>query len=137
MLNYKFKIMCFLIHPKHQKVKIAEKDITCYKILRKIESSPFDNNYLYISPCQHELYFKVDGKEVIKEVEEFGKPALFPEINEGLHSYSSKKKAKDDCNFNKDYKIFRSIIPKGTPYYYNPTEEEYVSLKLKVFNEIL
>lgn len=123
--------MCFEIHPDHAEVKIATEDITCYKVLRKI-------NRRLLSPHQGERYFKKWSIKLftIKKVSEFGRkiPTCNKYIYEGLHSYSEYSQA--TMNSNTNYRsVHKAIIPKGTEYYYNPYDNEYVSLKLKVFRK--
>jgi hypothetical protein len=122
--------MCFIILPNHLHVKIAKRDIPCYKVLT-ITSW----NKSLESPYYDEIYFaNGDTHPVIKEVEEFGFNWNHIKIEEGLHSYSTYNKAK--LAGRQFYKtIHKAIIPKGTEYYYNSIEKEYVSLKLKVWKK--
>jgi hypothetical protein len=127
--------MCFHTHTKHQEVKIATEDIECYKILTT-------NKYyvdLIISPFYYEIYFKnADTHPVIKRVKEFGfNWSHTDDIEEGLHSYSTYNKAKLKSIADNIITIHKAIIPKGTEYYYNSIEKEYVSLKLKVWKKNL
>jgi len=123
--------MCFSIHEKHQIAKIANKDIVCYKTLIPCR---FDLSILE-SPSQEELYFKKSDNFVIKVIKEFTFNKNWANnIEQGLHSYSNKRK---NNSWGRGTMLFKAIIPKGTEYYYNPEVGEYVSLKLVVYREII
>jgi hypothetical protein len=123
--------MCFYIHSEHQEVKIATKDIVCYKILQKT----INNNLT--SPYQNALYFtKANTHPVIKKVKAFSFCKYNSnDIEAGLHSYSALHQARKTGKFGNN--IHKAIIPKGTKYYYNPTYKQYVSLELKVWKRNL
>lgn len=125
--------MCFIIHKDYPSVQIAERDITCFKVL-----THFKENGDTESPFRFETYFKKGGssKYIIKKVKEFTyrfNSGFNDKIYKGLHSYSDLETAKLNADWYEE--IHESIIPKGTPYYYNPDDQEYVSLKLKVFRK--
>lgn len=116
--------MCFYIHEKHKKCKVAEDDIVCYKHL---EYSFCDN---LVSPYQGLLYFK-KGETHPKT---FKVDPIRPDgryIFAGLHTYSNFTESKNHTYSS----IHKAIIPKGTRYYYNPQHHEYVSEKLIVYNK--
>jgi hypothetical protein len=123
--------MCFTIHPTHSEPLIAKKNIVCYKILQ-------DDGLNKISPYYDEIYFKKGGscEYVNKEIDDFSFSTNFETfercINQGLHVYSSIKKANDEVDHLNE-SVYKCVIPKGTKYYYNPADNEYVSLKLKVY----
>lgn len=122
--------MCFEIHKKYLNVQIAKKDITCYKILNK------EDDGIIASIVYDEVYFKKGGSSeyVNKEVKEFSFNTDRTEINSGLHTYSSYVLAHHKAKYH-NKQMHKCIIPKGTKYYYNPDDQEYVSLKLKVFRK--
>lgn len=120
--------MCFIIHPKHQKVKIAKKDITCYKVVLPILKAYYYNKFKY---TLNQLTPKV---RLIKH--KYINLILFSkdyrirtqEINKGYHSFTSLHTAKLRMyTFFPVSIILKCTISKGTRYYYNPTEKEYVS----------
>lgn len=116
--------MCFYIHSKHRDKKIAKRDIRCYKVLKM-----FDNELL--SPYKwfsYELGRKYTSIIFIYQ----------GRIEEGLHSFSNKKKALSErYSWYKDiYKVFICEIPKGSEYYYSPSYKEYVSNQLIVKEEL-
>ena len=138
--------MCFNIseNKRHINVKIARRNIPCYKLLEK------DGRH-YRSPHYEELYFdnydphypKNKVVEVRKKVKNFQICSWGTErsITQGLHSYSIPSAAQSDLllanrrdliYYSNSRRLFKAYIPKGTKYYYNPVEKEYVSLELVV-----
>ncbi len=124
--------MCFHIHNNHKEVKIAKKDITCYKLL--VKRNPSDIG-IFISPYRNYEYNF--NKKTLYKVNNFIKTyktydtISITDITKGLHSFSSIKGLKDK-HWLSTYNIaFKCIIPKGTKYYYNPDDKEYVSLALE------
>lgn len=115
--------MCFKISYSHREPKIAKKDITCYKVVypstdkTKIRSTTMDFYYV----------FKRKNKKV-KLIPKFG------EINNGYHSYSSKKMTY--INMTKLRLVVECVIPKDTLYYFNPDYHEYVSENI-IVNKII
>ena len=126
--------MCFHIHPSHKEKKRATKDIVVYKLLRK-NSDEIKN---YCKLCNRPIpqtewvtlfqYTDVNFNELKRAKFSYNS---FRDIEEGLHSYSTINKAKCYC-FSVNKKVFKSIIPKGAYYYYNPNTEEYVSTQLLI-----
>ena len=110
--------MCFTITTPE---KIAKRDIVCYKRLYKDggkrlsahQSSPYRLGRVYKT-----VGFGFSGRDVY----------------EGRHSYSNLKQAK---RFKWDIEVIvKCIIPKGTKYYYNSHDKEYVSLAIKLVKEL-
>lgn len=130
--------MIFFIHPKHTEAKIAQEDIICYKNLTL--------NYYkdLVSPLSENLYFKKNSMKssVTKTTGKLYVDDLYVEnyyvIRNGLYSYSTIEQAIEISKLSRfthkipDQDVFHAIIPKGTKYYYNPDENEYVSTKLIV-----
>jgi len=116
--------MCFIIDEKHPDKKIATKSIMCYKVLKMVDNklrSPYQN-----------FSYKLGRKYTSRLGKECGY------INKGLHSFSSKEAAlyeRDDWYASK-YIIFICKIPKGSEYYYNPTNQEYVSNQLIITKQL-
>ena len=50
--------MCFLKHKDHKEVKIAEKNIVCFKVLEKRSIYPDYRELFWNSPYQSLTYFK-------------------------------------------------------------------------------
>ena len=112
--------MCFKITTPE---KIAKKDIVCWKLFCK------KGEKTYRSKHQGTRYF-------IKKIYSTKHFGLFGniEINEGRHSYSTRFKA---LSLSFGYAIVvKCIIPKGTKYYYNNKDKEYVSLAIKLIKEV-
>lgn len=124
--------MCFYIHPNHQQMKTATKDIMCFKILDSRRESPF--RYFYYE--FNKLYKSQISFVPNKILGENGKIKVLPstKIDTGLHSLISKKAA---VRFKRErfvyqYLIYEAVIPAGANYYYNPDTGEYVSNRLIV-----
>jgi hypothetical protein len=103
--------MCF-ISTEYSKLKTAETDVECWKILKEGYKSKY-KNYIY-------------KKGVLNPLVKLYKDSWY-EINQGYHSYRSEEKARNNFNFLPDrYMICKFIIPAGTHYYAN-VNGEYVS----------
>lgn len=115
--------MCFTVDYNHPKAKIAENDIQCYKVLkteidrrgRQIFKAPYRSNFRYDIGY---LYCQDKPLRVNRN-------SFSTKISQGLYSYSTFKKAKEDKDWRKV--ICRAIIPKGTRYYYNSLDKTYIS----------
>ncbi len=106
--------MCFYVSKKHPDKKIAKRDISCYKVVELSETPD-----LFISSYQGFPY--ILGKLYCIQGTLFKMAGL---IHSGLHAYSNKRKL---CFFFSDETTVKCIIPKGSEYYYNPKDGEYVS----------
>lgn len=116
--------MCFYIHEDHIHAKIAENDITCYKIVTRKKNKDLVSPYM--------------GSEVIlgQKVEQKIESKYGISIDIGIHSCTTFLSAflrrfemwlnNHFCQYGKKI-IVKCIIPKGTKYYYNPDVKEYVS----------
>lgn len=116
--------MCFFISEKYSKEKIAKKDIVCYKRLKinptgnflsPYQKKPYKLNILYRSRLELSSYHTIDV---------------------GIHSYSCKKRATRLLNRVRGEVLVKSIIPKGSRYYYNQIRHEYVSNRI-ILQEII
>lgn len=119
--------MCFHIHPDYPNPILAEKDITCYKVLLKHPiNKKFQSPYQYV-PYEIETLIESEiGTPHYKVWEERNG------IDSGLHSFSSIIRAGRYTNQEDNRRIFKATIPKGSYYYFNPEKKEYVSNKLIV-----
>jgi hypothetical protein len=115
--------MCFYIHQDHIDAKIAENDITCYKILTRKKNKDLVSPYIGSEV--------ILGEKVEQKLERYGFS-----IDIGIHSCSTflsavKRRfemwAGTHCCEPGKKIIIKCIIPKGTKYYYNPEDKEYVS----------
>lgn len=114
---------------KYKDVQVAKHNIKCYKDLE------YNRNSQVVSPYRIMVYFEKNSKEhkVIKEATFYRYHELSNELHEGLHTYSNRKFANYDSFAGN---IYDAIIPKGTRYYYNKYNHEYISEKLIVYNKI-
>ena len=130
--------MCLVT--KQSQSKIASKDITCYKVLLKLENE-INNTVFYVSPVRHFTYFsnRTDlNNKVFKAEKAYGlenspdddleptyidnEPVSY-ELNSGFfHMYkdydSAVKAIKRLVPREKEsYAVFECVIPKGSHYY--------------------
>ena len=130
--------MCFYIEEKNSKVKIANKDIVCYKIVDKLSK-------LYVNSRYTDYKYKLDelNKEInLVIIDEFKVNNVIvneSKISSGYHSYISKERA---IRFLKNIKaydeevIVKCIIPRNSYYYINKRHKEYVSSNI-IINKIM
>lgn len=111
--------MCFIIDPKYPEKKIAKRDITCYKNLNSDMTSPFQGMQYKLGV----LYKQPIGAIIYDDV-----------IREGFHSYSNKRKAIRMPD--RDWSLYKCIIPKGSEYYYDSGYREYVSNQIIIKEKI-
>ena len=121
--------MCFYVHEDHKEKKIAEEDIVCYKIVEVPDKDGIMKSlhmeYLWemdrLTSANIRLSrYKSDSNNTIYEI-----------IHEGLHSYSEQVK----IDLNNNYIEVECIIPKGSEYYYSPSDKEYVSNQLIIIKK--
>ena len=102
------------------KIKLARKNIECYKEVRKIKSDYFKNYcFSYYQDFKYEYDKIYSGKSKLKLFIKW----LFNIYvsSEGYHSYTTSKNTSIKC-----------IIPKWSLYFINKEETEYVSTSIKV-----
>jgi hypothetical protein len=105
--------MCFALDENHHNVLIANKDIVCYKFL-DVDGDRIVSPYRKFIYNFNETYSTYHSLKVIND-----------NVHEGYHSYTKLKiVVRQACNRNI---IVRCIIPKGSEYYINDYDEEYVS----------
>ena len=154
--------MCLIT--KQSQSKIASKDITCYKVLLKLENE-INNTVFYVSPVRHFTYFsnrtdlnnKVFKAEKAYWLENSPGDDLEPtyiddngvdtyELNSGFfHMYkdydSAVKAIKNSVTGERESSvIFECVIPKGSRYYEGFTSiyllPSIASDKLKIVKQI-
>lgn len=113
--------MCFLKSEKHPKVKIAKKDIVCYK--------RFDITYskrYFRSPIMGYRYDKGFTYYEDSLCRQDYNPSPYNNlVHMGFHSYSSILRCKlEKCS---DELVVKCIIPEGAHYWYNEENKEYCS----------
>ena len=112
--------MCFTITTPE---KIAKKDIVCWKLFYK------KGEKTYLSKYQDTRYYL----NKIYTTKRFGTDGYT--INEGRHSYSTRKEAHRVGSWSNYVIAVKCVIPKGAKYYYNRGDKEYVSLAIKLIEE--
>lgn len=120
--------MCFTVHPKYPDVKVAKRDIVCYKY-------GHSDGIVFISFCRDFAYEfgKVYSQRKRRWPCGFVSSSRSPSyIEEGFHSFSNKKAI---AGLFVGTKV-KCIIPKGAKYFYNPDAKEYVSNQI-IIKEII
>jgi len=117
--------MCFLIHPKHNKPKIAKRKIRVYKLLTYLPKNKLR------SPVLGHIYEEgLQSTVELKPLKSYYHECKI--INQGYHSYKTNKKIMVKVVYYQKNEVINKIlytcyIPKGGIYYYNPETQEYVS----------
>jgi hypothetical protein len=124
--------MCFHVQKGNVRPKIAEKDITCYKVFDN--DAKYGNQYgTFIRSLYQFFSYKVGIKY---ELDGYINPIKDLHTNNsiievGLHSYTCLKHAKEKSIrlswFSGYCCVYKCIIPKGSTYYVNTKHKEYVS----------
>lgn len=150
--------MCLVTNQSQS--KIASEDITCYKVLLKLENE-ISNTVFYVSPVRHFTYFsnRTDlNNKVFKAEKAYGlenspdddleptyidnEPVSY-ELNSGFFhmykDYDSAVKAVKSSPL-ESYVIFECVIPKGSHYYEGVTSiyllPSIASDRLKIVKQI-
>ena len=137
--------MC--LYTRRKRSKIAKKDITCYKVLRKVDNfdkhvTPYIGASVNNRALKGEEYFTSHGPKLINKTETRRiMYRLFPEykISEGfIHTFKELDDAKDDAFRFVGGDVFECIIPKGTIYYSGSFlhEECYCSDKIQILKRV-
>ena len=115
--------MCFFVHPKHPDVKIAGKDIVCYKegLKRKSTADQFRSFFKDYTYYLGQTYVISEKWPKILSSRVFG--SNYDTVEKGFHSYSNKKRLSKARVMVR----VRCIIPKEAKYLYDPDNQEYVS----------
>jgi hypothetical protein len=121
--------MCFSIQKGNVKPKIAERDITCYKVF---DNGTYGNQHgTFIRSLYQDFPYKIGIKY---ELDGYMNPIKDcignSTIEVGLHSYTCLKHAEQKSIRLSWYNgrcVYKCIIPKGSTYYVNTKHKEYVS----------
>ena len=123
--------MCFLKVSIKDKVLTAKKDIFCYKRFLVKEDNKhilteevMNNDNIIISPIQQFLYNK-EEKYTTELDTLMINGSKGNAIYNGFHSYTNPITAFKESYY--DEFVMKCIIPKGSKYYINPVNHEYVS----------
>lgn len=116
--------------------KIAEEDIKVRKYYAKSGVDHLVSPFMYHIVQRGERYTSENFGEVREYEGVWGGGKVY-NIDNGFHSYEYDSPISKDT-YKKFYHAYpiECIIPKGTPYYYNPDHCEYVSRDLIVGAEI-
>lgn len=125
--------MCLYLENNEVNAKIAEKDIKCYKVIKRLDDGSYETPYRNYPIEIGETY---ESRLILDE------GYNFPKIEIGLHSFKSLKFCKKNIAtlkflipFNEnEYFIAECIIPKGGEYYegkFNVFPNCYASNKIK------
>ena len=113
--------MCFIIDPSHPKVKTANTDIQCFKVLGQAMRP------LYVGINFLDCVYEIDKEMPVVElwIDKFCGEQV---INIGYHSYSKADEAFPLARyFNTPDNVYECIIPRGSKYFYSGRYKEYVS----------
>ena len=125
--------MCFYLEKSNDKFKIADKDIICFKIVRKTNLKntfkSIHHNFLYKTKTLYAgLSFLVikncSNNDII---ENYSK-----KIEQGYHSYYHNPQMISFTNLI----TIKCKIPIGAMYFYNSETKEYVSNQIFVIGEV-
>ena len=101
---------------------IASEDIVCWKVLRKKTKDGYGASF---NGLIHKYFFYKPGilqEQIPLRIQE---GFCNREIHEGYHSYQTKSEGLFSCGPMEA--VYKFIIPKGTRYYKNDVDREYVS----------
>jgi len=135
--------MCFYIrnNKKSATLYVAKEDIACYKILESNLISPYRAykykfNKLVKAKLKIPKSLNKNGEYQFNLISYYRINERLLSIEKGLHSYVNYSTAlkNKNCRLFQDTKIYKCIIPKGSEFYYDPVQKEYVSNQLIVKN---
>ena len=117
--------MCFHIHKNHRLPKTATRDITCYKVMlqkRNGKVFSFVTDFEYVCDRKYETEMRVVT----------GTGYNYGEIENGFHSfmypwYKLRNKYVYARRVTGEATLVKCVIPKGSIYYKNPYDGEFVS----------
>ena len=116
--------------------KVAEKDIRCYKTLKRTGKNRFSSLFFgatYDFNKSKIFKAKRKKKKLLTRFKVTRDPGHVGWIHSGIHTFSSLVNARDERD---GEALIRFVIPKGTRYYENSSDLEYVSLAIK-FDKII
>lgn len=116
--------MCFRIDPRYPNELVAEKDLVCYKYMRK--KGEYFCSPIYPTKWLPGVLIKARGQNVLAVDMPFGL------IRAGIHSFKLIRHAA--CDRVRDEILVECKIPKGSRYYKNATE--YVSDRIIIVKEV-
>ena len=130
--------MCFIV--KNNKVKIADKDITCYKVLTKLNTDVYATPFTKMDVKLGERYDIVDDNDFHVVKSSCGDGIELKVFEGCFHTFNNIKNAEsllEDITFNSylsTFALVKAIIPKDTKYMVN--DSEYVSKSIIYTQEL-
>lgn len=126
--------MCFYIRNNKESATLweATEDIVCYKKLSWNLVSPYEN-YQYIFNKLNKSYLRKIYD--IKLNKSYYKNFILIFIYKGFHTFSTLNSAKDYDIWCYSY-IYKCIIPKGSLFYYDNVNKQYVSNRVIVIKQV-
>lgn len=107
--------MCLTLKSNNVRVHVATKDIVCYKVL--IERRNYFNDFLgYVTYYQRALV-RMDKIYTSRLVMRRFDHELHPDIQQGLHTFKTLKRAEQFIIGTALCRIAKCIIPAGSKYY--------------------
>lgn len=123
--------MCFYIHPDYPNPLVAEQDIPCFKI--GVEAKVMLGGGCFTSEFRGYVY---ELKKLQPKIEVCPSEDHWA-IYKGYHSFSpDHPEAQFPFRADSVYCLVKCTIPKGSQYYFNPRDQEYVSSRI-IAQEIL
>lgn len=129
--------MCFNVRNNKEcaTLWVAQEDIVCYKILDKDMTSPYQGfqykfNTKYKVNIRQPRTKDKDGNMMFKLHKIFNDDLIILSLSKGFHSYTSLQMAKRRLNRHVNVVnvvIVRCVIPKGSEFYQDSVDNEYVS----------
>lgn len=118
--------MCFIVHPEYPDPLVTEQDIVCFKVGYEAEISLFGG---YFTSEYRGYKYRLKRLQPLVELCLYNNTKTGTiEINKGYHSYHPLHPfAQSGFDATSKFCLVRCIIPKGSQYYYNPNDQEYVS----------
>jgi hypothetical protein len=142
--------MCIILKSITESPKVAESDMTTYKVLEVVEDETTGKESYYSPLSQNRLQYNI-GKlytepigrtENVLGIEEGLETYICAKTTTGLYSYRdinyavlimlSLKCGSSDAR----YKIFQCKVPKGSKYYSSDKGTEIVSDNLEIVNQV-
>ena len=114
--------MCFEIHAGYKEPFVAKKDVVCYKVMKTGDNGTYVSFHRYFAYEKNKTYNLEEPMKI-----------YFNEIEYGFHSFTSYNKA---CSRSNNDPVIKCVIPKGSTYYYNPCDKEYVADSILILKEV-
>ena len=119
--------MCFNVDKKHPHARTAKRAIVCFKVVNRDLCS-------YYQGFGHEYGFLAKSR-LKKEKRGTNGTCIYM----GFHSYTCFEAAMKEyrCKLSYDPIVVRCLLPRGTRYYYDSCDHEFVSNRIVVERKVL